>query len=298
MKDPDDNQDPDDDRHGGRVVSEAGSQDSPPGEGAWQRRVTRRRAIGAAGTLGLSTGLAGRLLGGAGTASARGRVVSAARASRKKRLSQWMMIIDLRYCDGCKACTAACQAAHYLPQETEWIKVYTVKDADGGSHHLPKPCMMCEDPPCQFVCPVGATFRNDEGQVLIDQSVCIGCRFCMAACPYESRYFNTKPGPKVPTQPFPTSPQWPVPQVMDTVGKCIFCAARLHAGMLPECVAGCPMGVLYIGDLTTDVAINGLGNAVKISKFLRENDAVRLKEELGTNPRVYYIPGHGQDLKE
>ncbi len=230
-------------------------------------------------------------------AASGGALSRGARTGTAKKLSQWMMIVDLRRCDGCKACTAACQEVHYLPKETEWIKVYTVTDADGQTHPLPKPCMMCEDPPCLPVCPVGATFRNDEGQVLIDQTVCIGCRFCMAACPYESRYFNTKPPEKVPPQPFPTSPEWPVPQVMDTVGKCIFCAARLHAGVLPACVAGCPMGVLYIGDLTTDIAVNGLGEAVEISKFLRENDALRLKEELGTNPRVYYIAGHGQDLK-
>lgn len=246
----------------------------------------------------MSAGLAGRLIGASGTVAASGGAQRRrARSATKKKLSQWMMIIDLRRCDGCKACTAACQEAHYLPKETEWIKVYSVTDADGQTHPLPKPCMMCEDPPCLPVCPVGATFRNDEGQVLIDQTVCIGCRFCMAACPYESRYYNTKPPEKVPPQPFPTSPEWPVPQVMDTVGKCIFCAARLHAGVLPACVAGCPMGVLYIGDLTTDVAVNGFGEAVEISKFLRENDAMRLKEELGTHPRVYYIPGHGQDLK-
>jgi molybdopterin-containing oxidoreductase family iron-sulfur binding subunit len=81
-----------------------------------------------------------------------------------------------------------------------------------------------------------------------------------------------------------------------TVGKCVLCAALLPAGKLPACVANCGMGVIYIGDLTTDVAVNSLGNVIKISEFLRENDAVRLKEELGTNPRVYYIPGHGQDL--
>ena len=83
---------------------------------------------------------------------------------------------------------------------------------------------------------------------------------------------------------------------MDTVGKCVWCAARLPFGMLPECVSACQMGVIYIGDLTTDVAVNGQGNVIKISTFLRDNDAIRLKEELGTNPRVWYVPGHGQDL--
>ena len=76
----------------------------------------------------------------------------------------------------------------------------------------------------------------------------------------------------------------------------MLCADRLQHGELPGCVSGCPMGVLYIGDLTTDVAVNGLGKTVKLSDFLKANDAVRFKEELGTNPRVYYILGHGQNI--
>jgi dimethyl sulfoxide reductase iron-sulfur subunit len=262
---------------------------------ACSRRISRRHLIGLFGAAGLSAGFGVRVLGQVGTAAAGGRTVQA-RRSRKRRLPQWAMIVDLRYCDGCKACTTACQQAHYLPKNIEWIKVYRLTAADGQTYPLPKPCMMCENPPCVSVCPVGATYRTDEGLVLIDQTACVGCRFCMAACPYESRYFNTATSQKVPPQPFPPSPEWPVPQVEGTVGKCILCAARLPAGVLPACVQDCPMGALYIGDLTTDVAVNSLGNAVKISDFLREHDAVRLKEELGTKPRVYYIPGHGQEL--
>lgn len=266
-----------------------------PGANGWPRRISRRRLIELFGALGVSAGLGGGVLERVGTATAGGRTVRA-RRSTKKTLAQWMMIVDLRDCDGCKVCTAACQQVHYLPKDIEWIKVYEMTGADGQTYPLPKPCMMCEDPPCLPVCPVGATFRNDEGLVLVDQDVCIGCRFCMAACPYESRYFNSEPGPPPPPQPFPRSPEWPVPQVQGTVGKCVLCAARLPAGILPACVSDCPMGALYVGDLTTDVAVNSMGNTVKISDFLRESDAVRLKEELGTNPRVYYIPGHGQQL--
>ncbi len=261
-----------------------------------QRRLSRRRLIGVLGAAGLGAGLGGgRMLAGAGAASAGGRSVAAKKAL-KKAAPQWTMIFDLRYCDGCKICTIACQQTHYLPKDVEWIKVYDAPGPDGSTNHLPNPCMMCEDPPCEAVCPVGATFRTDEGLVLIDQEVCIGCRTCMAACPYESRYFNTGPMPKVPPQQSPPTPAWPVPQVQGTVGKCILCAGRLPAGVLPACAANCAMGVIYVGDLNTDVAVNGQGNAIKISDFLRENDAVRLKEELGTNPRVYYVAGHGQDL--
>jgi Fe-S-cluster-containing dehydrogenase component len=259
------------------------------------RPMSRRRLIGVIGMLGLGAGVGGRMLANAGAAAAAGKS-SVARRRAKRLVPQWMMIFDLRSCDGCKVCTLACQQAHSLPAEAEWIKVYEMPGADGQPYYLPKPCMMCEDPPCLAVCPVGATFRTDEGVVLVDQDVCIGCRTCMAACPYESRHFNAEPGPKAPPQPFPRSPEWPVPQVVGTVGKCVLCAARLPAGQLPACASACGMGVIYIGDLTTDVAVNGLGNTVKISEFLRDNDAVRLKEELGTNPRVYYIPGHGQNV--
>jgi molybdopterin-containing oxidoreductase family iron-sulfur binding subunit len=208
----------------------------------------------------------------------------------------WCMVLDLRYCDGCEACTVACQQRHQLTTDQTWIKVYTMTDAAGNTFHMPRPCMMCEDPPCTYVCPVGATFRTDDGLVLVDQNVCIGCRTCMAACPYEARYFNWVEPPAVNRLPTPPTPEFPVPQRKGTVGKCVLCADRLPHGELPACVSGCPMGVIYVGDLVTDVAVNGLGSAVKLSEFLKANDAVRFKEELGTNPRVYYILGHGQNL--
>jgi len=146
-----------------------------------------------------------------------------------------------------------------------------------------------------YICPVGANIRTDEGLVLVDTDACIGSRACMAACPYEARYFNWADPLPQKRMPIADSPQMPVPQ-KGTVGKCVFCADRLPQGELPACVAGCPMGVLYIGDLVTDVAVNGPGRTVVLSEFLRTNDAVRFKEELGTNPRVYYILGHGQNL--
>lgn len=208
----------------------------------------------------------------------------------------WCMVIDLRLCDGCALCTISCQQRHGLREEQTWIKVYSMKSASGGTFPMPMPCMMCENPPCIYVCPVGSTFRTDEGLVLVDPDTCIGSRACMAACPYEARYFNwTDPLP-VKRMPLPPTPQMPVPQQKGTVGKCVLCADRLPHGELPVCVSGCPMGALYIGDLVTDVAVNGLGTTVVLSEFLHANDAIRYKEELGTNPRVYYILGHGQDL--
>jgi len=207
----------------------------------------------------------------------------------------WCMVIDLRTCDGCKGCTMACQQRHGLRDEQTWINVYEMKDAAGGTFNMPRPCMMCEDAPCMYICPVGANVRTDDGLVLVDTEACIGSRACMAACPYEARYFNwTDPLPQK-RMPAPSTPQMPVPE-KGVVGKCVFCADRLPQGELPACVSGCPMGVLFVGDLVTDIAVNGMGKTVVLSEFLRANDAVRFKEELGTNPRVYYILGHGQNL--
>ncbi len=207
----------------------------------------------------------------------------------------WCMVIDLRLCDGCKLCTIACQQRHQLREEQAWIKVYDMVDSSGGTFPMPRPCMMCEDPPCMYVCPVGANIKTDEGLVLVDTEACIGSRACLAACPYEARYFDWKDPLPQKRLPMAGTPQMPVPK-KGTVGKCVFCADRLPSGELPACVSGCAMGALYIGDLVTDVAVNGLGASVVLSEFLRANDAVRFKEELGTNPRVYYIAGHGQDL--
>ena len=205
------------------------------------------------------------------------------------------MVIDLRTCDGSRGCTMSCQQRHGLREEQTWIKVYSMEDSSGGTFPMPRPCMMCEDPPCLKVCPVGATIRTDEGLVLVDTDTCVGSRACMAACPYEARYFNwTEPLPAK-RMAMPNTPQMPVAK-KGTVGKCVLCADRLPQGELPACVSGCPMGVLYIGDLVTDIAVNGVGKTVVLSEFLRDNDAVRYKEELGTNPRVYYILGHGQKL--
>jgi len=209
---------------------------------------------------------------------------------------RWAMVIDLRRCDGCKKCTEACQAKHYLPPEQEWIKVYNLRDRHGVEFSVPRPCMHCEDAPCVRVCPVSATFVDRDGLVLVDQDKCIGCRLCMAACPYEARYFNwTKPtvGPPLPTQ---ATPEFPSPQQQGTVGKCVLCVHNIKYGELPYCVDACTMDALYVGDLDADVATNGT-ETVRLSTFLSENNAIRLKEELNTKPRVWYIPGHGEDLE-
>ncbi len=209
---------------------------------------------------------------------------------------QWAMVIDLARCDGCKECTKACQETHFTGDQ-EWIKVFEVKDEAGNTVFLPRPCMQCENAPCLNVCPVGATFRNESGTVLVDHERCIGCRFCMAACPYDARSFNWGEPVNPPGATFANySPEFPVPHRKGTVDKCMFCAHNAMDGQIPECAQACPMSAIWFGDLRADVATNGL-ETVQLSWLLTERNAYRLKEELGTRPRVWYLPGHGEGAK-
>lgn len=236
------------------------------------------------------------LAGGAGaTPLALGRAL-AAPVPPTQADHQWAFVVDLRRCDGCEHCTKACQAEHYLSKDQKWINVYRLTDAEGQAYFMPRLCMHCENAPCEKVCPVHATFKNPEGVVLVDQNACIGCRTCMAACPYEARYFNWNQPPAAPAGlSQKTMPEYPVPGKKGTVGKCILCVHNTEMGKLPACVENCPMKALYVGDLKADIATNGV-ETVKLSAFLRQNDAIRFREELGTRPRVYYITGHGQNI--
>ncbi len=218
-----------------------------------------------------------------------------------KGARQWTMIVDLRKCDGCVTqgkppqCAEGCNAEHYVPDGQQWMRVMQVED-EKGSHFLPRPCMHCENAPCLNVCPVGATFRTNEGTVLVNHDRCIGCRMCMAACPYGARSFNWGEPVNPPAATFADySPEHPLPHRRGTVEKCTLCAETIKTGKLPACASSCPMNAIYLGDLVSDQATNGK-EVVKVSRFISENNAYRLKEELGTRPRVWYIPGHGQDF--
>ena len=224
---------------------------------------------------------------------------TAARAANG-RIRQWTMIIDLRSCDGCQSvgkppqCTAACIEGHFAPEPMEWIEVFEGELPGGGTQFIPTPCQHCQNPPCVNVCPVAATFSTPEGTVLIDQDRCIGCRICMAACPYDRRFFNWGDAPVPPESLLVDySAEHQVPVRKGTVMKCDFCPDMARTGTLPYCVQGCPQRAIYYGDLEEDIATNGRV-VVSASRFLAENDAYRLKEDLGTGPRVYYIPGHGE----
>ncbi|HKZ99865.1 MAG TPA: 4Fe-4S dicluster domain-containing protein [Thermoplasmata archaeon] len=202
----------------------------------------------------------------------------------------WVMVIDLDRCDGCGICTTACRNEHNVPDGQEWIKVYEVSEPDGASYFLPRPCMNCENAPCVAVCPVGATFVRTDGVVLIDHNRCIGCRYCMAACPYNARYFNWDgPAELTPGELAIYSPANPVVHRRGTVEKCMFCAHRADEGELPACVQACPMKAIFFGDAREDAVSNG-SEVWRLSEALRERGGFRFKEELGTKPRVFYLP--------
>lgn len=218
------------------------------------------------------------------------------------RIRQWGMVIDLRRCDGCQSqstapkCTLACIEGHLAPEPMEWIEVYETELAGGGTQFLPTPCLQCQNPPCVNVCPVAATYSTPDGVVQTDQNRCIGCRMCMAACPYDRRFFNWGTAP-IPPEAFLAdyAADHQTPAQTGTVMKCDFCVDMVRGGSLPMCVQACPQGAIYYGDMEENIATNGAA-MVGFRELLANHNAYRLKEELGTQPRVFYIPGHGEDV--
>ena len=257
-------------------------------------QISRRRMLGLAAG---GAAAAGSALAAGATA---GASPTSQPATTPRRLRRWVMVIDLRSCDGCvdhgqpPQCTQACVYGRAVPAEMQWIQVYEHELPGGGTQFVPTPCMQCVNAPCVNVCPVGATFATPEGVVLIDQERCIGCRLCMAACPYQRRFFNWGE-PAIPEQAVfaEYNVESQIPAKRGTVMKCDFCAERPREGGLPYCVQACPHNAIYYGDEEEDIATNGQ-QVVKLSKFLSDNQAYRLKEDLGTKPSVYYIPGHGE----
>lgn len=236
-------------------------------------------------------------------ALAHGSAEAIAAPPESSRVRQWVMVIDQRACDGCTGlgvppqCTQACNWSRFVPEGQQWIEVYEASAGhlpNAGSHFLPAPCMQCENAPCVNVCPVGATFHSPEGVVRIDQERCIGCRLCMAACPYDRRFFNWgEPVQPPDAKDAPYNVETQVPAIEGTVMKCDFCTDKTAAGGLPACVELCPRHAIYMGDLEEGIATNG-AQMVELSELLSQDGVLRYKEDLGTEPRVYYIPGHGE----
>ena len=205
---------------------------------------------------------------------------------------KWVMVIDLASCDGCGTCTVACSKMHFVPPDRQWIKVLRMQDAaETAPYFFPQPCYHCDNPPCTKVCPVDATFKREDGVVLIDNERCIGCRFCMAACPYGARSFNwghPHDPPEALAQTY--SPEEGYPRRVGTVEKCDFCPDMAREGKLPGCAGTCPMGAIYYGDENEDAVTNSRGDTVRFSQLMVDRAGYRHMEELGTKPRVYYLP--------
>jgi molybdopterin-containing oxidoreductase family iron-sulfur binding subunit len=202
----------------------------------------------------------------------------------------FVMVIDLAKCANARKCIEGCQRGHNLRPDQEWINVYLMKDHDEAEPYwFPRQCFHCDNPPCVKVCPVGATFKRSDNIVLIDTERCIGCKFCIVACPYSVRIFNWKKPPETEIPKEDYSPETSVPGQIGTVGKCDFCADRSREGKLPYCASSCPMGALYFGDKNEDVVSNGT-ETLRFKKLLADRVGYRYLEKLGTQPNVYYLP--------
>lgn len=217
-------------------------------------------------------------------------------SARGAKTIRWGMAIDLQKCrqkEGCNRCINACHSAHNVPQfpdrphEIKWVWKQSFGDVfpfaqtqythDFASAPVLLMCNHCDDPPCQDVCPVGATWRRDDGVVMMDFHRCIGCRYCMAACPYGSRSFNWQDPRPALSQ---VNPDFPT-RTKGVVEKCNFCEERLAKNLSPRCVEVCDEKALVFGDLEQ--------RGSEIRKVLGSRFALQRKPELGSGPSVYYL---------
>jgi molybdopterin-containing oxidoreductase family iron-sulfur binding subunit len=206
---------------------------------------------------------------------------------------QWVWVIDLAKCRNARKCISACQEAHHLRPEQYHINTLQMQDSPTTApYHMPKPCQHCDNPPCVSVCPVDATFKRADGPVLIDNERCIGCRFCIAACPYSARSFNWfDPKDAEKDKDLVYNIELNLPQKKGTITKCLMSCDRLREGKLPYCVSSCPNSVYWFGDQIEDAVTNGTTKeTTRLSTLLKDNGAYQLMDELGTKPRVYYLP--------
>ncbi len=209
---------------------------------------------------------------------------------------RWVMAIDVQKCIGCSACTIACVAENKLPPGVVYRPV--TEEETGTYPHVsrrytPRPCQQCEKPPCVTACPVEATYKRPDGIVEINYETCIGCRYCMTACPYGARYFDfgqnytdgtpaLQPYEKAPSHEYGRSwtrqaGQSPV----NNVRKCQFCLARLDVGMLPACVTTCVGYATAFGDANDTESL--------VFELIAQPNVMRLKESVGTEPKVFYL---------
>ncbi len=223
-------------------------------------------------------------------------------------MTRWGMVIDLDLCTGCGACEVACKSENNIatvaPDQAEmgraisWMKVQSELEGefpDTGVLFTPRPCMHCDNPPCIKVCPVGATYINDEGIVGQIYPRCIGCRYCANACPYTAKYFNWYGPQWSPSERRHLNPDVST-RPKGVIEKCTFCHHRLQKARenaraegrdlreedyQPACVEICPTGAITFGDLDD--------HTHRVAELKEDPRAMRLMEDLGTRPKVYYL---------
>lgn len=212
--------------------------------------------------------------------------------------------LDISRCIGCRRCVYACVDENNQSRDPQvhWITVLEMDNEHGvdfahanayynpeqvpqdGHFYLPVSCQQCDDPPCTKVCPTGATWAEKDGIVVIDYDWCIGCRCCMAACPYGARHFNWRE-PSVPADTINPNMHYlgNRPRPRGVVEKCTFCIQRVREGRYPACVEVCPVGARKFGNL--------LDPESEIRYIIDNKRVMVLKEELNTMPKFFYFYG-------
>ncbi len=214
---------------------------------------------------------------------------------------KWGMVIDVSKCMRCHGCVAACRVEHFLPYSIAWVKLIAFETEEKNVVDVstyPVRCNQCADAPCVDVCPTEATNQREDGIVDIDSDKCIGCRYCVIACPYQNRTFLSKDKshnyfPKHPKTGFQEIGEIIYPHQVGTTQKCNFCAERIDEGLpkglkpgidrdaTPACVNTCQAKALTFGDLDDPDS--------EVSKLIRDRKGTQLRPELKTDPSVYYI---------
>lgn len=210
---------------------------------------------------------------------------------------RWGMVIDQDRCIGCWTCAVACKEENNQPEGVWWNHILTVGgeelDTPAGEWpelelaYQPVNCFHCENPPCVRVCPVGATYQRDDGIVMMDYDRCIGCRYCMVSCPYSVRVFNWEEPTQIPPAEgtFHVGAAEKGPRPKGVVEKCDFCYHRVDDGLQPFCIEVCPARARIFGDLNDPDS--------DVSELIRTKPTERVREDLGTEPSVYYITPRG-----
>lgn len=215
-------------------------------------------------------------------------------------MTRWGMVVDLSKCVRCFGCLAACRIEHFLPMGVTWPRLVALET--GGKNPTVSTysvrCNQCQNAPCVDVCPTGATYKREDGIVVIDQNKCVGCRYCVIACPYQNRTFFSKdkdPGffPGKGRTPFEKKGAELYKHQKGTVEKCNFCVERIDAGLAkglkpgidrdatPACVNTCVARALTFGDLDDPNS--------KVSRMIKAYNAFQLHPEYETDPSVFYI---------